>query len=604
MVQAFARARLAAGILGFGTLAAVAAPLPCDDGLKDAIAKASPDTRVVLVKAFAKGEDVKLEKSPTPFTKAATDLCLVKLMVGPGKPGKAGAPSTSPGIGIEVMLPAPAAWNKILRARGSGGWAGGHHGTTTAIGLDGGLDTTFNAEVAKGYVVSQSDHGYPSMLARRDASFTLDEDGSFNTVLWKDFSERAIHEMAVKTKLLAKLYYDEPHRYAYWDGFSTGGRQGLKAAQIYPDDYDGILAGAPAINWTKFITGELYPQVVMQRDLGGVIDLRKLDTVGAAATSACGGDKLGFISDPQSCRYDPTRDAKVLCASENVDGKPGTGAAGSCVTLAEARAINKIWYGMTSDGSAADPNADNGMSAFLDGRRHLWWGLTRGTRLNQLAGPAPFPIATAQVALSLQNPAFAQKGPFLKSEVAGTGADRWKELDYAGLTDAFMLGDLLQQPFANINTDTADLSAYRRAGKKIVMYHGWADDLIPPQGTVNYALRTAAAVGGHGEAQKFIRLYMIPGHAHDSKFNRAASLDPETGAATVPAKVPLPQDGRGRDELFLALRAWVENGVAPGRIDIASAGNGAVTMPICVFPAKATYKGAGEVTAAASYECR
>jgi len=81
---------------------------------------------------------------------------------------------------------------------------------------------------------------------------------TINKVSWQDFAERAIHEMAEKSKALVKLYYAKPHKYAYWDGFSTGGRQGFKSAQKFPGDFDGILAGAPAFNWTNFITSELY----------------------------------------------------------------------------------------------------------------------------------------------------------------------------------------------------------------------------------------------------------------------------------------------------------------------------------------------------------
>ena len=98
----------------------------------------------------------------------------------------------------------------------------------------------------------------------------MNPDGSINTVLWNDFAQRGIHEMAVKTKQITKAYYGKAAKYSYWDGFSTGGRQGHKLAQLHPDDFDGILAGAPAFNWTRFITNELYPQIVYQRDLGGV----------------------------------------------------------------------------------------------------------------------------------------------------------------------------------------------------------------------------------------------------------------------------------------------------------------------------------------------
>ena len=116
-------------------------------------------------------------------------------------------------------------------------------------------------------------------------------------------------------------------------------------------------------------------------------------------------------------------------------------------------------------------------------------------------------------------------------------------------------------------------------------------------------MRAAAHNGGVERLQRFNRLFLIPGLAHDSTFSRAGAIDPATGAATSPDKLPLPQPASGRDELFTALRAWVEQGKAPERIDIGSR-NGSVTMPLCLCPAKAAHDGHGPVTAASSYRCR
>jgi len=134
-----------------------------------------------------------------------------------------------------------------------------------------------------------------------------------------------------------------------------------------------------------------------------------------------------------------------------------------------------------------------------------------------------------------------------------------------------------------------------------------ADQLIMPQGSINYFTRASAMMGGNVALQKFDRLFLIPGMSHDGTFSNnnstSGSFDPATGAVTSVNKVPLPQPSTGRDELFEALRDWVEDGNAPVRIDLSSA-NGSVTMPICMYPLKATYKGSGPVTATASYDCK
>jgi feruloyl esterase len=408
--------------------------------------------------------------------------------------------------------------------------------------------------------------------------------------------------MALKTKALVRAYYGRPQRYAYWDGFSTGGRQGYKLAQRYPKDFDGILAGAPAFNWTRFITAELYPQLVMLRELGGPIAPAKLNAVSAAANAACGGATLGFQVNPMACRYDPARDPAALCAN-TVGLVAGTNTdAARCVLPREAAVINQIWYGQTSDGRHPDPKVDNGTGPGMHGATHLWFGLTRGSTLGSLAGTPPFPVASTQVALELQDPRYAQADKPYLVNATGSGEDRWKALGYAGLAYAYQRGLDLQREFSDINTDDPDLSAALHAGTKVLSYHGLSDDLIMPQGSANYFARAAARMGGVQALQRFNRLFFIPALAHDSTFSRAGAIDPATGAPTSADKVPLPQPASGRDELFLALRRWVEQGTAPERIDVSSR-NGAVSMPLCSHPAKATYVGSGPLTAASSWRC-
>jgi feruloyl esterase len=621
MFRRFQRPARCALALSVGLLFATSAALAHDDEGHEgrASAKGACDARlavalrndrdatVLLAKSFKAGEPVALANSPTNPPPAPVDMCLVKVLVGPGNPGTEGAPSTSKGIGIEVWLPSDANWNGIIRAFGSGGWAGGTHADVTRIGRTGAADVVQLGAVARGYAISSSDHGHAGNLAistNRDASFAMREDGTINTTLWHDFAERSMHEMALKTKAIVRAYYGHAQRYAYWDGFSTGGRQGYKIAQRYPRDFDGILAGAPAFNWTRFITAELYPQLAMLRELGGPIAPARLNAVSAAANRSCGGAVLGFQVDPFSCHYDPSRDAAALCAGVTGRGVVGTNAdAASCVSLAEADVVNRIWYGQTTDGSHADPLVDNGGGPLRNSSRHLWFGLTRGATLASLAGTPPFPIASTQVALELQDPRYAQSDKPYLVNATGNGQDKWKELDYAGLAHAYQRGLDLQPFFSRINTDDADLRDALHAGTKVLSYHGLADDLIMPQGSANYFVRAAAEMGGVERLQRFNRLFFIPGLAHDSTFARAGSIDPATGAATSPDKVPLPQPATGRDELFTALRQWVEHGVAPERIDVSSR-NGSVSMPLCLYPTKATHDGQGPVTSAASYACR
>jgi feruloyl esterase len=159
----------------------------------------------------------------------------------------------------------------------------------------------------------------------------------------------------------------------------------------------------------------------------------------------------------------------------------------------------------------------------------------------------------------------------------------------------------MQTQFADINTDAADLSKLRDRGAKVLSYHGLSDSLIMPQGSLNYWERVNAAMGGLQKTQAFNRLFLIPGHGHSGAFALSSSVGVD-GKVISANQVPLPQPSTGRDELFNALRNWVEKGVAPERIDL-SAASGKLSRPICAYPKQASLKAGGSPEVAASYVC-
>lgn len=574
-------AALLSGCGGSGGVQPVA--LTCDDSLKSAF-KPDDQTSVLLVQQFKSGDPLP-NAAAGGATTAAADLCLVKLLVGPGNPGPAGAPSTSAGIGIEVWLPAKAAWNGRLHALGSGGWAGTDETVLNKISIAGANDRRGAPTIAasEGAVTATSDTGHTGGVF--SGSFAMNPDGTVNQTLWADFAHRGIHEQVAKAKALATAYYGSAPKHTYWDGGSTGGRQALKQAQLYPGDFDGIIAGFPALHWTRLATGILYPQIVMQRDLGTNLTADQLNLASNAAINACdvvGGQHLGFILDPSSCRYDPTADASVLCAASG-----GTNNTAACLTTAQATAVNKMWYGMTSDGSVPSPALDNGWDTVLTGSQR-WYGLARGTNLLTLAGSVPFAIATDQVALELQNPTLAQPS-FVNA--TGNGQNGWKSLTYAGLSNAFDRGLALQPVFAGINTDDPDLTAFKARGGKVLQYHGLNDPLIPAQGSTNYYERVIGKFGGLASVQNFYRLYLIPGMSHG----------PGNGTSNPSANPPQPATG----QFYSLLTDWVEKGVAPAEgivMNSPTATPVAKSLPMCTYPKKAMYV-SGDVHSAASYVC-
>lgn len=570
--------------------AAAPIALSCDDSMKTAF-KPDANTSVLLVKQFKQGDPLLLDGSaPTANTPTAQkDLCFVKLQVGPGNPGPASAPSTSSGIGIEVWLPSRANYIRRVHNLGGGGWAGGNHLVLTAFGNVGAAATA----AAEGSVVGTTDTGHKV----GNGTWAMNPDGTINSALWTDFVSRSLHELAIKSKALAAAYYLEPQKYAYWDGCSTGGRQGYAVAQNWPEEYDGYLNGAPAMFWTRLTGSQMHNHVVYQRDLGGVpLTTAQANLVNGAAVSACdvvGGQHLGYIPDPMQCTYDPTRDAAVLCAGTTSNGVTGTNATSACVTPVQAQAANKIWYGQTTDGSVPDPAVDNGSSANMFGN-HLWYGMTRGTSFGGLAGPGgPFPIAPEQVALNFQSSYWATPA-FVNA--TGNGQDGWKTLTYGQNADSAAQGLALQSFFGNLNTENADLSGVRKSGAKIVSYHGLNDILIPVGQSINYYTKVASLDGGFQQTQQYDRFFLVPGMGH------CAGVGTVSGTASPVANansVPLPKNG----QLFAALVDWVENGNAPASVTLTSADNSA-SRPICPFPQKATYNGTGSLTAASSYSCK
>ena len=547
-----------------------------------------PNVNVTLVKSFQPGDVLSLISPAADATLVApVELCLVKLMVGPGNPGPATAASTSLGIGIEIWLPTRANWNERYEALGNGGFAGGAEiASLTAIGA---LRTGASAlmEAGAGFVTSINDGGHTGW----DGSFGMNPDGSLNLASLGDYAERASHEMAVKTKALIQAFYGKEPKFSYFSGCSGGGREGLMEVQRHPEDFDGVLAGAPALYFDRLNVADLWPQIVMQVDLGGPMSAAKLGAVTVAANAACGkaltGEPDGYISDPSACRYDPTTDLALLCTAAG-----GTNTTASCLTLVEATAMNKIWYGPTSNGTVPVPTSDNGRSpngALANDQ--LWFGVERGTRLtghfiwDGLAGQLASPIATDTVALALGDPAFAQPS-FLNA--SGNGENEWRSIDYAGATSVANVVTMAHERLGGLlETADSDLGAFAARGGRLLMWHGTSDSLIPPQGSVRYYEAVAARAGSYAAAQQYARFYLGPGFDHCFGAGSPGSNPPAPGTQGDP--------GLG---LFGALRAWVEGGHAPNQLAAQSApGVTPVRVrPWCLYPTKLKYV-SGDVNA-------
>ena len=438
------------------------------------------------------------------------------------------------GNAIDIAVWLPAAWNGRFQGVGGGGYSCGISYPSLAAGIE------------NGYATASTDCGVPAADLLSGA-WALTSHNTLNWPLIDDFAFAGIHDMSVAGKAVTAGYYATAPSYSYFTGCSTGGREGLMEAQRYPGDYNGIVSGAPAINWTRFIPAEIWPELVMKQS-NDYLPACKENAFTAAVVKAC-GDQEGvtspFIADPAKCHWDPMN----LVGSSTPCGT---------ITATDAKVVAEIWAGPTS----------------TDGKK-LWYGLEPGASFSGLAGtatsngatgPAPFPITVAWLGTWLQqNPSW-----------------NWQTLTPAQFGQLF--AQSVSEFSATIATDDPDLSRFKADGGKILIWHGLADQLIFPQGTINYYKRVTAAMGGAGQTGSFARLFLAPGAQHCASAAGPAPADPLTAVVN-----------------------WVEHGQAPASIlgTVVDPATNTVTLsrPLCMFPLVARYTGHGNPNDASNFIC-
>ncbi|KAH6892389.1 Tannase/feruloyl esterase [Thelonectria olida] len=403
-------------------------------------------------------------------------------------PGQSDTVNTYIGLPIKSSV-----WNGRFLMDGGGGWRAGD-------------STEILAPVAAGYASASTDAGHN--ITTPTVEWGLFSEGNVNLPALNDFASVALDEAATLGKLAVELYYERPANYSYWNGCSTGGRQGHMMAQRYPEQFDGIVAGCPAINWHKFIPAELWPAVMAE-----VLDTRPpacvLDAFRDAAIAECDyldGVPDGIISEPQWCEFDP-----YLFVGQTVECEDPQGTI--VVNKAMATLVNAIWNG---------PTAEDGS--------FLWYGLTKDTNLTRLLNTTcttvddctvnPFSIAFDWAQVFLE-----KTRNFSLSGVTRNDYDKW-------------FRQSVKEYGSVIGTDDPDLSQFKKAGGKMIAWHGMQDPLIMHDGSVDYYNRVLSQ---DAKASDFYRLFLAPGVGHCG-------------------------NGRGFDpssKVFDALLKWVEEDEIP-----------------------------------------
>lgn len=458
-------------------------------------------------------------------------FCLVK--------GQA-TPSSDSLVNFELWVPSAEAWNGKLVTTGNGGYSPNLNYGDMAYAM------------RQGYAAMGGDTGHQSS----DPNQMFWGVGHPEKIV--DWGTRSIHAITVPGKqVLAELTGKAASR-AYFYGCSTGGHQGYAELQHYPEDFDGVIAGAPGNNRVR-LNVEFLHRFLSNRNPGDnttlILPAAKAALITTSAVAACDtldGVADGVMTDPRACTSDRFNVASLQCTGVET---------ATCLTAAQLAVAQKIYAGPKNPrtGEQLYPGLVVGTEAGWPG----YWGSSEPVR------------ADFWRLWSFENPRWD-----------------WWTFDYdrdVAFTDA-KIGWMVDQT-------NPDLSAFKARGGKAIVYQGWQDPVVNAADTIAYFDQVKALQGSQAEVDKFFRLFMVPGMGHCSGGTGATNFGNQGG--------PSPVVDASHD-LLKALDQWVEQGVAPDRIVASRVVSGATvrTRPLCPHPLQAVYNGSGSTDDAASFSCR
>ena len=438
-----------------------------------------------------------------------------------------GAKGLSYGIGFALSL--PAAWNGRFLFQGGGGFNG-----VLVDPIGSGVASSMSA-LARGFAVVSTDSGHraPGNNAL-DATFLSDQQAAL------DFAYQAVERVTTVAKAIIGQHYAKPVSRSYYVGCSTGGREAMLAAQRYPMEFDGVIAGAPnmrinyavlGLDWINVQLNQVAPrgtngQPVTREALSSTQKQAVIDGV-RNACDANDGLRDGLVFNTRACKFDPKT---LVCGGAN-------GGAG-CLAAAQAAALERAFAGPRTTGG-----------------RHLY---------------VPWPFDTG-IADPHQGIPGILHGGFNGSSASTTDPDaalRWADGNAeAAVTDTF---------------GWTNMTTFASRGGKMLFYHGVSDPTFSALDTIDYYNRLANANGGADAVQQWARLFLVPGMGHCGG-----------GALTTDSF-----------DLLTALVDWVERGVAPDVVIASRPGVPPLTRPLCAYPRYAHYSGSGTVNDASSFSCR
>jgi feruloyl esterase len=405
-------------------------------------------------------------------------------------------PAPRSDIKAEVWMPTNG-WNGKLQVVGNGGFAGTISYPAMANAL------------AAGYAAASTDTGHTGPSSNTFA----------NEDVLIDFAHRAIHETTVAAKTTVNGFYGNAPRFSYFAGCSTGGRQALTSAQRYPEDFNGIVAGAPASHTSTQAFGQIWFAQALG-DPAGALPREKLTLVHDAVLNACDGldgARDGVLENPLACTFDP----KVLTCKAGADPA-------SCLTDAQVRAVQKVYAGPS--------NPQTG--------KQIYVGLERGSE----PGWNPVPVSYAV--------------DYFKYIVFKDPNWDPKALNYDSHVKQAATGDNLI-----FDANKSDMSAFTKRGGKLILYQGWGEPGIPPANLVRYYGEIQSKTSGAKDA---VRLFMVPGMGHCgggtgvNTFDMVTPLDQWVTAGNAPTQIPASRMRNGVSDRTRPLCAYPQIAINKG----------------------------------------
>lgn len=470
-------------------------------------------------------------------------------------------------VNFELRLPLK--WNGKFLMVGNGGYLGIF------------FDQSYG--LSRGYATASTDTGH----AGPDPRFALN-----NRDAEIDFAYRAVHVTVVAAKELIEKYYGHLPEYSYFRGCSTGGRQGLMEAQRYPDDFDGWSIGAPLYDYTdkQTYSATWVAQALFANDRRGYLPHTKLKALGKAVYERCDaidGLRDGLIDDPRNCDFDPGRDLPVCPVGASRD---------DCFTATEIVSIAKIYDGPgaglypghVAGGEWLDLPGNQmtgGWDTYITGRLKPA-GDIRNTvgqmERDPYGGNEFMPVQLRNAMSFFKYLAFEQDRP---------NFDAMRDLDFANLPDTSFMAKMM-------NAADPELGHIGADGKKIILWHGWADVGLNPLRSIEYYEAVQQAVGKK-KTSEFLRLFMVPGMYH-CKGGPGPDIFDDLGALEDWVEKGKPP------QHMVAYKTQGANDFYPQRKPGPTTGALAQiqrSRPLCAYPKVARYTGRNDKDDAANFAC-